>query len=177
MRQAVSHLQPAPGRHRPVLAGHQGRQPALPVGPDPARSGDRATSSTGDIEAQTRQVFQNIGAILERRRRVVRPRRHAPTVYLADMNDFAQGERDLRDLLLARPLPRAPPCRSRACPRDAASRSRSSRRLRSRGSHRHNAADLADIGRSDPARWLSSQRPVTGSPVRRPRLQRRCAAT
>ena len=66
----------------------------------------------GGIEAQTHQVFQNIGAILKAGGTsfdgVV-----SATVYLADMNDFAQGERDLRHLLLvARARPRHRPGRA-----------------------------------------------------------------
>ena len=74
VRQAVVHRS-APAGDRPVLAGHPGRQPAVRLGPDSARSGDRRSSSTATSRAQTRRVFQNLGAILEGRRRLLRSRR------------------------------------------------------------------------------------------------------
>ena len=97
------------GSHRAVFAGHQGRQPALPVR---ARSrSDPATGRLVDGASRRRRArsSSNIGAILEGRRHARSTASCRATVYLADMNDFAQGERDLRDLLLARPRRAAAP--------------------------------------------------------------------
>jgi reactive intermediate/imine deaminase len=67
----------------------------------------------GGVEAQTRQVFTNIGAILEAAGAsfdgVV-----TATVYLADMNDFARSTRSTRPTSLARARPRHRPGRAAA---------------------------------------------------------------
>ena len=106
-------LDAAPGGHRTLLPGDQGRQPAVPLRSDSAGSGHRELVE-GGIEAQTHQVFQNLGAILKAggtsfddvvtRHRL--PRGH---------ERLRHGQRDLRDLLLvARARARDRPGRSPA---------------------------------------------------------------
>ena len=76
------------------------------LGPDPARSRNAASSSTGDIEAQTEQVLKNLLAVLKEAKmgpeNVVKT-----TVYLADMADFPKMNE-----VYARFLGKEPPARS-----------------------------------------------------------------
>ena len=76
----------------------------------------------GDIAAQTRRVFDNLGAVLKAGGRsfadVVRT-----TVYLADMNDFAAVNEVYGDVLLASRTRPARPSRWRGCRRTRASKS------------------------------------------------------
>ena len=83
----------------------------VPLDPDTGMMVD------GDIGAQTRQVLQNIGALLEAGglslARVVRT-----TVYLADMNDFAMMN-DAYRTFFVEPYPARSTVQAARLPRDA----------------------------------------------------------
>jgi 2-iminobutanoate/2-iminopropanoate deaminase len=71
----------------------------------------------GDIQAQTRRVLQNVGALLEAAglsfRSVVRT-----TVFLADMNDFA-AMNEVYQTFFAEPYPARSTVQAARLPRDA----------------------------------------------------------
>jgi 2-iminobutanoate/2-iminopropanoate deaminase len=78
---------------------------------------DTGTMVEGDIAAQTRQVLQNIGALLEAGglslAHVVRT-----TVFLADMNDFA-AMNDVYRTFFTEPYPARSTVQAARLPRDA----------------------------------------------------------
>jgi len=115
VKQAIS-AEGAPKAIGPYYSAHRAGQLLFISGQvpfDPANG----TLVTGDIQAQTRRVLQNVGALLEAGglsfQSVVRT-----TVFLADMNDFA-AMNEVYQTFFSEPYPARSTVQAARLPRDA----------------------------------------------------------